>query len=279
MPYREHQAFDTPDEERTVWRYISLPQLLSILDKESLYFTRVEEFNDPFEGELPQKNKEMLDSQDSDIEMPEYTRIDGDYKYEGSKHVRWDSYIKNKISKIKLFQKISFVNCWHLKKHETVAMWDTNIPGPEGVAIKSTVGDLRDAFDAFEENDVLIGKVNYIDYKNDAIPEDHILRPFTYKRQGFEHESELRAVVTSPPLKGYPDFVGKGQGDIIPFDWDDLDVGKYIEIDIETLIEEIRLSPNESDWHADILNSVINDMGADFSVKGSVLNATPSVFS
>lgn len=247
---------------------------MSIIDKEALYFTRVEEFNDPFEGELPQKNKDDLD--DENTRLPEYTRIDSDYKYGPSKNVLWDEFIDNKISKIRLFQKISFVNCWHLKKHETVAMWDTNIPGPEGAAIKSTVGRLRNSFSVFKENDILIGEVRYIDYQKDLIPEDHILRPFTYKRQGFEHEHELRAVVTSPPLDGYPDFVGKRRGELIPFNWEDLKHGKYIDIDIDTLIEEIRLSPHEPSWHTGVLSSVIEKMGADFNVSESALNATPS---
>ena len=57
--YQKHSAFKQPkNEDSKVWRYMDFSKLVSLIDSESLYFTRADKFEDPFEGSYPNKNVE-----------------------------------------------------------------------------------------------------------------------------------------------------------------------------------------------------------------------------
>ena len=36
--YKEHPAFNTPDDNRIIWRYLDFPKFLDILDRKKLFF-------------------------------------------------------------------------------------------------------------------------------------------------------------------------------------------------------------------------------------------------
>ncbi len=47
---KEHLTFKAPEnEEIKVWRYMDFTKLISLIDTSSLFFTRADQFNDPFE--------------------------------------------------------------------------------------------------------------------------------------------------------------------------------------------------------------------------------------
>src|SRR5882724_9190323 len=49
-----HPCFPQPDHTRhRVWRYMSLPKLVSLLQTSQLYLSRLDLLNDPHEGSLP----------------------------------------------------------------------------------------------------------------------------------------------------------------------------------------------------------------------------------
>jgi hypothetical protein len=45
-----HSAFFPPKDNCTLWRYVDLTKLLSLLENRTLHFTRADEFDDPYEG-------------------------------------------------------------------------------------------------------------------------------------------------------------------------------------------------------------------------------------
>jgi hypothetical protein len=65
------------------------------------------------------------------------------------------------------------------------------------------LGRLKTSFNEYESN-VFIGKVRYIDYQStdfsNFIDENNPINRFLHKRKSFEHERELRAVVSSSDL-------------------------------------------------------------------------------
>lgn len=271
MPYSPHRAFSIPPAERTIWRYISFEQLLSILSNESLHFARADTFDDPFEGILPRRNIQEMDQSIGDVSLPETAKI---WKQNDQKSVLWKE--SNLRTKIEVYRRISFLNCWHMLPHESVAMWDANLEGGNGIVIKSTVGGLKAALNEYSENEVFIGEVDYIDYQREKIPEDNILYSFTFKREGFRHENELRAVVTLPPVDGYPRLRGKVQGQEVPLRWDEQNLGLPVDIDVEHLTDEIRLSPGADDWHVPLVDELVTKYGYEISVSPSSLSIAPS---
>lgn len=270
MPYHEHPAFSVPNWDATIWRYISLPQLISILKNKALYFSRSDLLDDPFEGTLPTQNTEEYKSDPGDVQLPQKATI---IKYADRKTADWTTI--NLRSRVRTFQRISHLNCWHVMPHESVAMWKANTNSPSAVAIKSRASKLRESFSSFKSNDVFIGKVKYIDYETERIPDENVLYSFAYKRNGFKHENELRAVITSLPLDGYPEFVGKMVGQTISFDWESQPPGMYVPINVDKLINDIHLSPSVPRWYKPLLDDLVSKYGYDFSVCTSSLAVQP----
>ena len=55
--YIEHYVFETPsDENVTIWRYLDFTKFVSLLDRQQLFFARVDTLDDPFEGSYPKGN-------------------------------------------------------------------------------------------------------------------------------------------------------------------------------------------------------------------------------
>ncbi|AKB35581.1 hypothetical protein MSSAC_0991 [Methanosarcina siciliae C2J] len=76
-------------------------------------------------------------------------------------------------------------------------MWKLYSDLENGIAIQSTFKNLKECF--FEdEPDVVIGKVEDLNYNEDSIPwgnKLYIYKPFMYKRRSFEYENEIWAIV------------------------------------------------------------------------------------
>lgn len=120
--YVKHKAFDTPPDNQTIWRYLSFTKFVWLIAKESLYFARLDQYDDWWEGLLPER-----------------------CKIEDRKYIRFNKYI----------------NCWHMNGSESDAMWKLygNSTG-ETVAIKTNVGRLIKSLERCAEV-VFIGKIKY----------------------------------------------------------------------------------------------------------------------
>lgn len=269
MPYRKHTPFDQPNWEQDIWRYISVTQLLSILQNEALWFTRSDQFDDPFEGMLPQGNGGV--NPDSEVILPDHAIV-RDYG-NGDLGSYWET--KNLRSKLEANRRIAFVNCWHQKGHESDTMWRAHLDGSVGVVIKTTAGQLRDAFTAYESNDVYIGRINYVDYDTAAIPQDNDLYPIVHKREAFEQEREIRAVVTELPNEYHPGYKGRVNGDHLNLNWEDQKTGQHIDVDVKGLIDCIRIAPTAPDWVKVTIQKQIRQLGYDIPVEQSTLALDP----
>ncbi|HET9283697.1 MAG TPA: hypothetical protein VFR24_17215 [Candidatus Angelobacter sp.] len=98
------------------------------------------------------------------------------------------------------------------------------------MAVQSTVGLLR----KYTEQQITVGRVRYIDYCK-AFPD--ISFPHFFKRNGFEHEREVRAVIIDPHADS--SIVGKAVG-IIP----------------QALILGVKVSPLCPSWFLEIVQDV-----------------------
>lgn len=177
-----HLTFVLPDDQNVkIWRYMDFAKFVSLLERKGLFFSRVDRLGDPFEGSYAAGNEEERKRVYELLGIP--TR-----------------FIKEKGAGgfIKGYRKYIMVNCWHMSKYESAAMWKLYSRTEEAICIQSTYKRLRDCIP-----DIHIGTVQYIDYEYDKIPEWNIFYPFMYKRKSFEHEQELRAVylwrTTKPP--------------------------------------------------------------------------------
>ena len=148
-----------------------------------------------------------------------------------------------------------------MNEHESAAMWKLYLKSDEGIAVQSTYNKLRSSIS--DDENVNLGVVKYIDYETEWIDgRVNLLTPFVHKRKSFEHEREVRAVVTKwPNIEGTIDSNHETIGN-----------GLKIKVDIEHLIEQIYIAPSTPDWFSDMVRALILRYGYAFNVVQSKLS-------
>lgn len=251
--YVDHRELKKPkDENIKIWRYLDFTKLFSLIEKRALFFCRADQLPDPFEGSYTKINlllrKLILKSKHESGGLTEA--------------------IMNSLPKqYKNFRKFFFINCWSMNTHESFAMWRLFLKSNEGVAIQSTFRRFKDSLSSSEDV-VSIGKVNYIDYNRELIPERNLFVPFTYKRKSFEYEQELRGVIAKFAFK---EDNGKQSLDLEA----DLGLGLYETVDLDKLIECIYVAPTAPAWFKKLVESVVDKFGLTKEVKQSSLEDDP----
>ena len=220
-------------------------KFVSLLDKSALFFSRADKLGDPFEGSYSKANIEL---------RPEV------YK---------DKIPPNALKDFSAFHKaiirFTAINCWHLNEYESAALWGLYLKSNEGIAIQSTYNRLRDSLKD-ENHNIYIGKVKYIDYKKDWLPEGNSLYPFVHKMKSFEHERELRAVIQELPSKG-------GTLDLSKPTFDE---GIDVSVNLDALIDKIYLAPTSPKWLHELVYSVTAKYGLNKEIHQSILDDVPS---
>ncbi|MCK4361685.1 MAG: DUF2971 domain-containing protein [Dehalococcoidia bacterium] len=244
--YKEHPVFEKPrDENATIWRYVDFTKFVSLLDKKTLFFARADGLGDPFEGSYSKANVKLRPEVYKDKITPNELKYLGQF---------WKKFIK-----------CTAINCWHLNEYESAAMWKLYLKSNEGIAIRSSFNRLKSCFKD-ENHDIYIGRVKYIDYEKDWMPEGNSFYPFVHKRKSFEHEQELRAIIQK--------FSHSKNGEINlskpPFD-----DGIYVQVDLDVLVDKIYVAPTSPQWLLGLIKSVTKVYKLDKEVLQSTLDDVP----
>jgi len=250
---KNHPIFREPNDPNVkIWRYMDFTKFVSLLECRSLYFARADLFEDTFEGSLSRAT---------------FTWRAG--LYEGL----WlDPKELEKLSKAReKLRKQIFLNCWHMNARESAAMWKLYARSNEAVAIQSTYQLLHSCL---PEN-TYVGQVQYIDYEEDYLAEDHEFKPYMHKRMSFEHERELRAMIYIPSddpnrylsiaVKDREARVGEPVGD----------VGRAVTVNLNALIERVYVAPTSPTWFNDLVLKVMNKYELNKPLINSALDAKP----
>jgi len=264
MPFKEHSRFQSPDsKDSNIWRYMNLAKYLSLLEKRCLYFTRLDQLYemDPFEGHYSHINMELHNSRYQDL--PDDLKKRHHLKNETvfNKVVESQKYIFNYVNNAK---KATFVNSWHMKEHESVAMWKIYSCNNEGISIQSTYQRLKESLSSCDEFQIYIGLITYKDYITEEIPMGNLYYPFMHKRKYYEYENELRALICTKD----------NFEDNTPGKYDNF-LGLHIPIDIERLIENVYVASNAPKWMLDVIKKVTIKYGINIEVKQSDLSSSP----
>ena len=136
--YYPHPALTLPSKETVIWHYFSLAKFLSLLNDSKLYFPRSDKFEDQMEGRFSAADKNLYEIM-GNPSMPE--RIE------------------------KGCAGCAYINCWVMSEEELFLMWSAYSSLEEGIAIKSSVGNLISSLDASDTREIYISNVSYIDYE------------------------------------------------------------------------------------------------------------------
>jgi hypothetical protein len=212
-----------------------------MLVSQSLFFARISNFDDVWEGRFP-----MFDPRPKELKQGQRT-----------------------VSASKIqesFRDCIFVNCWYGGETESIAMWKIYAMAGQGVAIRSTLGRLRDSFST---NGLLIGlqSVQYfnpkqIDSEFDRLKSRNAFRTILMKRHHFAHEEEVRAFFMMPRGEGGPEFEEAS--------------GYPVKVDLTKVVESVILPPGAASWVFDVVKSVVDKYGLNVPVEPSILDDLPA---
>jgi hypothetical protein len=246
--HEPHEAFEAPSTpDIPIWRYMNLAKFMSMLQDEALHFARADQMTDEFEGSISKPTFSIRRASLTGI--PD---IDPESLSAQLGHSR------------KRFQQFVYLNCWHMNEIESAAMWDLYLGGePQGVAVRSTYKRLSESIT--DARPVEIGKVNYVDYEVELMPDRNALGPYLYKRKSFEHEREIRAVHLGHEPGGGPNGTAGPLGlYVVP-----------IKVDLDRLVEAVYVSPKAKDWFATLIRSELGRYGRTWNVEHSDLDKNP----
>jgi hypothetical protein len=168
-------------------------------------------------------------------------------------------------------------------------MWRLYTSGTEGVAIQTTIGQLKGVL-AQEPSSVTIARVQYIDHRTEYIGEKlalDSLTPLFCKGRGFVHEQEVRCVIKNPEGERAQALVCSEFNSALKqrfpvlnqlatvADCDLGDRGLALQVDLVALIERIVVSPRYPVWAVPALQEAVNRSGLAVRVEASSLLEEP----
>lgn len=229
-----------------LWRYMSFSKFVSLLETSAIFFSKPSGFLDPYEGSFSH----------SDLE-----RFLGEYIYWNEKDRKaFIDGVDQVYARAKIALDYVGISCWHMNNEESAAMWDLYCRRDEGIAIKTSVNNLIKSY-SFNEYDICYGVVNYIDYEKDMAGTNSYDTLF-YKRKSFSHEQEFRMLVFDDEEEL---FFGPA--------------GVNVTFNLNTLINEIYVSPTSPPWFKDTVQAIVNRYGLGKKVIQSNLYQGPYIVS
>jgi len=258
--YAKHPVFEEPANTSVkIWRYQSLEKFEDLLSKQALFFVSVDRLRewDKFEASYPESYRSLreiaLEKRANALKLPEAIRQQLD---------KFDYNFRTATTRCVV------INCWHINDWESAAMWKIYTRQEKGIAIQSSFSRLVKCFEKNQKDEVFIGKVKYIDYNKETFPVDNFFFPYVYKRKSFEYEQELRAAILKFPLDD------RNQLDLSIAPYGKLR-GTYVNIDPDTLIENVYISPEAEASLADKVGSILEGHEFKKTVTMSDLSKNP----
>lgn len=242
-----------PEENYKIVKYLDITKFLSLIQTESIFFCRLDKFEDKFEGTLPITSLKYLE---------------GWYRqmyHSGQLH---SNNIEESIQKALItqkkaeesFKKIVCISCWNKNMQESYALWKIYSDINKGIMITSNIDNLISSLENTSEK-IQLSEVRYINHKTDFIDVNNLNYPIIHKNTAYHFEEEVRLIHQ----------VEAGNG--LLYDWSDEknSNGKYIDIDLNILIDEIILSPYAPEWFFDIIKDLLEKYNLKKTIKFSDL--------
>lgn len=251
------------EPDAKIWRYMDLEKFKSLLDRKALFFCRADKFSDPFEGSIPRKEAEYR-LKDAEEKAALFGRkFDKQSAAQGIEGITF-MHLK--------FKKGMIINCWHINNNESDAMWRLYLKDNEGVAIQTNAKRIRQSF-VISNEEIQSSKIRYINYENDIwfhfneYPSRNysFLTPFVHKRIEFNHEQEFRLFHEIHEAIDDEDY----------WDTQEKHNGKFIGVDVSTLIEKVWLPPTIDIKAEERIINMTKDFGFDFEFSHSKLESEP----
>ena len=211
---------ETPPDDTQLMHYLNIYQLLSMLKTSECVFSPVSLYEDPAEATLsvPSYNevcKHLLWQDPTPVLQDEYYckhqkkmsfASEILYSYKPNLHVDTFAYLISSF-----VRHFMLTHCWSVASTENILMWDRYRHQNATLAIKTTIGAMKNAF--YTSNNLLyIGEIQYKDYKTEhinkfdefsnenlsdpVIIEELFYQPILHKQKLYEAENEVRIIMS-----------------------------------------------------------------------------------
>ena len=217
----QHKFFPIVPDETILWQYMPLAKLLHLLRTGTIHFHRIDDFSDKKEGTMTVLDKTVFSYIAPKIDI--------------------EAYLQQDVKRL-------YINCWIKCPHELALMWETY--GKDGVVIRTTAGNIRQAMANDKEQCIRMVEVRYIDEETEAAqlsgkPFNMLYFPTT-KRKYFKQECEVRLLYENT------DKITENKG-------------INIRVDVKELIQEIRVYPSAPKYFYDMVK--LETKGLDVSIE------------
>ncbi|MGR5279637.1 DUF2971 domain-containing protein [Vibrio rotiferianus] len=269
------------DPNLKLQRYVDFAKFVDFIDTKKLFLSRVSCFEDGFEGALThsfaiitsgQANllAQALCSWPSANELTqEETREQKAYQdrltseYENLTYSTvFGSYSRDEIEHETVYKQHRHwvdVSCWHANETESMAMWKIYGGSTNAVCIVTDVGRLSKAVQPNNKHKFVLSKVHYISYEDSNFIEEHKLAPLLHKSQFYSFENEVRLLAYDPTVD-------------LRDNRDDMSRGTSVNINLDCLIQEIRVAHDAPDWFFKLVCNVTNK----YSINAPVIRSEMS---
>lgn len=237
-----HKCFPQPNgEDPTVWRYIDFAKLVDLLVTETLWYSRLDQLGDPYEGSYPDAHKQVMADWKEAIRRKGLDVDDDD----------------GQIST--LINSIIYVNCWCAQASESNALWRVYGGSEGGVALRTKYSTLCAALPDTDH----IGRVTYLDYSRESFRFGNYFSPGMHKRDVFSYEHEVRVA------RWHTDLF---RGPTLP---PETPVGLRVQIDVRAAIDAIVVSPYAPSWAYESTAALVKKLGFAIPIVRSTMLGEP----
>lgn len=227
-----------PQKNYKVVKYIDLTKFVSLLQRNSLFFCRLDKLEDHFEGTTSKLNFERRSElfRTQHLASPNFNKLtQKEIEIKVEKYYEADE----------KFKALNCVCCWNKYKFESAALWKIYSDFHKGIMVKSNINKVISAFTNTKEK-LSLSEIRYIDYNKDYMPDGNKMYPIIHKHKAYDFEEELRIIHT----------VDFGNG--LVYDWknEEVEYGKYLDVNLKELVDEIIISPYSSNWYMDLVKNL-----------------------
>lgn len=288
LPLTNHPSFNRPTISVPLWRYTDLSKFVDLLTSKSIWLTNLELLaaDDPYEGlpdamQFPHRLWKTINDVPKELrEQIIQFYVGGDESKADDAFRRWFMLEEQQCYSSTYGRRQLFINCWHAANHESAAMWKIYSTPGAGVAVITNGARMEEALSNNSE-EVHLGAVEYQQPGTLLFGASNSFDKILMKRAQFSYEQEVRLVHWDTndihdPLVNFSWNDETMRFDDIVEDTRPIRPGHSLEVDIDTLIQRVVVSPAAAPWYTPMIERLKDQLGYSFPVEKSSLLDIPS---
>lgn len=266
-----NEILGIPVENGVIQKYMSFDRFVSAISNKGLWVSRLDKFEDPWEGAIPKMNIEEF--QKSTSEKISVSVIEELYSANSSElrdildllEIDQSQFLNPeiKVRILPLFAKLFlYADCWFRSEEDSISMWKSFGSGPNSLKIISKIDSVHKFFSEYESKfsssnkKYKRGDIKYLDYFKDRWDEKrNPFMPAFHKRSVYSHEREYRSIIQLDKINGASGF--------------------YVPVNFDDVIDIVVLSPTTSKSFEESIVWILKNANIDAFVQKSELFKPP----